>query len=57
MSLSIRQSVVEKFNFNGKNVRAVYIQDVGECLVASDVYKAVGYSRKLGYKQYSDLSR
>ena len=50
MSLSIQQSFVEQFSFNGKNVRAVYIQDVGECLVACDVYKAMGYGRKAGVK-------
>ena len=55
MSLSIRQSVVEKFNFKGKNVRAVYIQDVGECLVACDVYKAMGYSQRAGVQAIQRL--
>ena len=55
MSLSIRQSFVEQFSFNGKNVRAVYIQDVGECLVACDVYKAIGYSRKTGVQAIQRL--
>ena len=55
MSVSIRQSFVEQFSFNGKNVRAVYIQDVGECLVACDVYKAIGYSRKAGVQAIQRL--
>ena len=55
MSLSIRQSFVEQFSFNGKNVRAVYIQDVGECLVACDVYEAMAMVAKLAYRQYRDL--
>ena len=48
MSLSIQQSVVEKFNFNGEDVRSIYIHGEGQCIVASDVYKAVGYSRRAG---------
>ena len=55
MSLSIQQSVVKKFDFNGENVRAVYIQDVDECLVACDVYKAMGYGRKAGPKAIQRL--
>ena len=55
MSLSIRQSFVEQFSFIGKNVRPVYIQDVGECLVACDVYKAMGYGRKAGVKAIQRL--
>ena len=55
MSLSIRQSFVEQFSFNGKNVRAVYIQDVGECLVACDVYTAIGYNKKGGVKALQRL--
>ena len=48
MSLSIQQSVVKKFNFNGEDVRSIYIPGEGQCIVASDVYKAVGYSRRAG---------
>ena len=55
MSLSIQNSVVEKFNFNGINVRSIYIKNVGECLFASDVYKAVGYSRKAGVQAIQRL--
>ena len=29
-----------------KSVRVVYVRDTGECLVASDVYRAIGYDRK-----------
>ena len=43
MSVSIQQSVVEQFNFNGKTVRSVYVRGTGECLVACDVFRAVGY--------------
>ena len=55
MSLSIRQSFVEQFSFIGKNVRPVYIQDVGECLVACDVYKAMGYSQRAGVQAIQRL--
>ena len=55
MSLFIRQSFVEQFSFNSKNVRAVYIQHVGKCLVACDVYKAMGYDRKAGVKAIQRL--
>ena len=46
MSVSIQQSVVEQFTFNGKNVRSVHVRGVGECLVACDVFRTVGYKRK-----------
>ena len=55
MSISIRKSFVEQFSFNSKNVRAVYIQDVGECLVACDVYKAMGYGGKAGVQAIQTL--
>ena len=55
MSLSIQQSVVEKFNFNGEDVRSIYIHGEGQCIVASDVYKVVGYSRKAGVKALQRL--
>ena len=48
MSLSIQQSVVEKFNFDGEDVRSIYIHGEGQCTVASDVYKVVGYSQRAG---------
>ena len=57
MSLSIQQSVVEIFNFDGEDVRSNYIHGEGQCIVASDVYKAVGYSRRAGVQEYSDLSQ
>ena len=53
MSLFIQRSVVEQFNFNGKNVRSVYVKDVGQCLVSRDVYKAVGYDMENGKKANS----
>ena len=55
MSLSIQQSVVEKFNFNGEDVRSIYIHGEGQCIVASDVYKAVGYSRRAGVRAIQRL--
>ena len=51
MSLFIQ----EQFNFNGKNVRSVYVRDVGQCLVSRDVYKAVGYDMKNGKKAIQSL--
>ena len=50
MSLSVQRSVVESFSFNGKNIRAVHVPDVGQCLVAKDVYTAVGYNKENGVK-------
>ena len=55
MSLFIQRSVVEQFNFNGKNVRSVYVKDVGQCLVSRDVYKAVGYDMENGKKAIQNL--
>ena len=46
MSLSVQRLVVESFSFNGKNIRAVHVPDVGQCLVAKDVYAAVGYNKE-----------
>lgn len=42
-SLLIQRSIVEQFNFNGKKIRAVYVEGRGECLAARDVVRAVGY--------------
>ena len=55
MSLSIQQSVVEKFNFNGEDVSSIYIHGEGQCIVASDVYKVVGYSREAGVQAIQRL--
>ena len=55
MSLSIQQSVVEKFSFNGEDVRSIYIHGEGQCIVASGVYKLVGYSQKAGVKALQRL--
>lgn len=55
MSISIERSVVEQFKFNGQNVRSVHVKYVGECLVASDVYKAVGYGKEDGKKAVQSL--
>ena len=42
--LSVQRSVVESFNFRGGNVRSVHVTDAGQCLIAMDVSKAVGYN-------------
>ena len=46
MSLLVQFSVVESFSFNGKNIRAVHVPVVGQCLVAKDVYTAAGHDKK-----------
>ena len=48
-------SIVEQFSFEGKSVRAVYVRGTGECLVASDVYRAIGYDRKAGVQAMQRL--
>ena len=50
MSFSIKRSVVESFNFNGKHVRSAYVKDVGQCLVSKDIYEAIGYDKENGVK-------
>ena len=52
MSVSIQ---FESFSFNGKKVRTIQVKDVGQCLVASDIYKAIGYSRKAGVQAIQRL--
>ena len=54
-SVSIKRSVVEQFSFDGKSVRSVFVKGTGECLVASDVWRAVGYDRETGLKQMQRL--
>ena len=44
MTLSVQRSAVESFKFISKNIRVFYIKDVGKCLVAKDLSKAVGYN-------------
>ena len=48
-------SIVEQFSFEGKSVRAVHVRGTGECLVASDVYRAIGYDRKAGVQAMQRL--
>ncbi len=48
MSLSIQRSIIEQFSFEGKSVRSICVKSVGECLIAGDVWRAVGYNRKAG---------
>ena len=50
ISLSVKRSVVESFKFNGKNIRAFYIKDIGQCLISQDVYTAVVYDKENGVK-------
>ena len=44
MSLSVQRSAVESFKFNDKNIKVVYIKNVGQCFAGIDVSKAVGYN-------------
>ena len=46
MSLSIQRS--EQFLFNNLNIRSYYLKEHGQCLLARDIYKAVGYTRDAG---------
>ena len=48
-------SIVDQFSFEGKSVRAVHVRGTGECLVASDVYRAIGYNKEAGVKQMQRL--
>ena len=41
--------IVNQFKFNGKDVRSVHVAGE-ECLIAKDVYEAVGYEREAGLK-------
>ena len=43
MSLSVQRSGLESFSFNGKNIRAVQVPGLGECLVGIDVSRAIWY--------------
>ena len=54
MSLSIQQSVIEQFNFDGQTVRSCTINGC-ECLVAKDVYLALGYRKENGKKAVQNL--
>ena len=42
-------------NANGKSVRSVHVLGEGECLVAADVFSAVGYDRDSGIKAIQRL--
>ena len=46
MSLLIQRS--EQFRFNGLNIRSCYLKEHGQCLIAKDVYRALGYTREAG---------
>ena len=55
MSVSIHQSIIEQFSFEGKSVRSVYIKGNGTCLVARDVYEIIGYNEENGKKAIQSL--
>ena len=50
MSLSIQQ-----FQFNNLNIRSCYLKEYGQCLIAKDVYQALGYTREAGKKAIQNL--
>ncbi|XP_057310276.1 uncharacterized protein LOC130648253 [Hydractinia symbiolongicarpus] len=41
--------------FEGKQVRSFFVQDKGQCIVASDVWRAAGYKREAGVKAMQRL--
>ena len=55
VSLVIRRSVIETFKFNGKEVRSIYVKEVGECLIAKDVLAVIGYNRAAGVQAIQRL--
>ena len=55
MSLSVQCLVVESFKFNDKQLRSVYVKDVGQCLVSKDVYEVIGYEKEDGVKAIQRL--
>ena len=44
MILSVQRSVVESFKFNCKNIRAVHVPGLEECLVGIATSRAIGYA-------------
>ena len=44
MSFSVQRSVVESFKLNGKNIRAVHVPYLGECLVGLMCQERLGMS-------------
>ena len=48
-------SIVNQFSFEGKSVRAVHVRGTGECLVAGDVYRAIGYNKEAGVQAIQRL--
>ena len=50
MRISVQRSVVESFNFYGKDLTSVYVKDVGQCLVSKDVYEVIGYDKENAVK-------
>jgi len=47
MAVSIYESIIQYFSFNGKSVRSVHVNGE-ECLISRDVYEAVGYDEQSG---------
>ena len=50
MSVSIQRSIVEQVYFNGESVPSVHFKGPAECLMASDVWRAIGYEHNAGVK-------
>ena len=46
--MSIQHSVIEQFHLDGQGLEVYIYQGDRKCIVAKDVYKAVGYGRKAG---------
>ena len=55
MIVSIHKSIIKQLSFDRKSVRSVHVKGTGECLVASDVWRAIGYDRKAGVQAIQRL--
>ena len=54
MSLSVQLSVAESCKFNSKNIRSAHVKGE-ECLVARDVYIAIGYKEENSKRAIQNL--
>ena len=50
MAVSVHKSIIQQFSFEGKSIRSVYVENSGTCLVAGDVWEAIGYNKENGKK-------
>ena len=55
MAVSVHQSIIQQFKFEGKSIRSVYVEGSSTCLVAGDVWEAIGYNKETGKKPSSDM--